>query len=321
LAASPAFCILAGNGIALLEQTPGQKRDMSHRMWLLLGLSVVAVGAARSLYNYYADPTYVRSDYRGIAELIARMGRERDAVLLNAPNQWEVFTYYYPEQPNRAPVYPLCRTRPPVEAEVVAELGAIVANHDRLFVLYWAAEQSDPERIVERWLETHTFKAADEWYGDVRLVIYAVPQDLATIEMAHPLDDVRLGESIALHGYTLVPDTAQRGDILQITLFWEALGVPEGRYKTFLHLVDAGGQIVSQFDGEPGDGMNLTTGWQPERGVFRDRYGVIVPMSVPAGAYQLLVGMYDVSGSPRLPVQIDGQPAGDTLPLATVKVR
>lgn len=321
LVASPAFCILVGNGIALLEQTSGQGQDTSHRMWLLLGLSIVAVGSARSLSKYYGDPAYARSDYRGIAELITRMGREGDAVLLNAPNQWEVFTYYYPPSANHAPVYPLCRSRPPVEAEVVAELVEIAARHDRLFVLYWAAEQSDPERIVEHWLEANSYKATDEWYGDVRLAIYAVPQDLATVEMAHLLENVRLGESIALRGYTLTPAAAQRGDILQITLFWEAFSVPGGRYKTFLHLVDAGGQIVSQFDGEPGNGLNLTTLWQPEQGVFADRYGVLVPVSTPPGVYRLLVGLYDVSGEPRLAILENDAPIGDALTLATIQVR
>jgi hypothetical protein len=267
------------------------------------------------------DPAYARSDYRGIAELIARMGREGDAVLLNAPNQWEVFTYYYPERPNRAPVYPLCRTRPPVKAEVITELQEIASRHNRLFVLYWAAEQSDPEHIVERWLEENGYKAADEWYGDVRLVIYAVPHDLATMKMAHHLDNVHLGESIALRGYTLAPDAIQPGDILQVTLFWEALAIPDGRYKTFLHLVDADGQIVAQFDGEPGDGINLTTDWQPQQGIFADRYGVLVPITAQAGTYQLLVGMYDISGEPRLPILKNDVLIGDMLALATIHIQ
>ncbi len=319
--ASPAFCVLVGEGVALLEQGSGQTRTMGQRMWLLLGLSLVAVGSARSLHNYYANPDYARSDYRGIAELITRMGREGDAVLLDAPNQWEVFTYYFQPGPNRAPVYPLCRTRPPVEAEVVAELEEIVSGHSRLYALYWAVEQSDPQRIVERWLEAHTFKALDRWYGDVRLVIYAAPQALDEVEMAHALPDVRLGESIALRGYTLTPATVQRGDILQVTLFWQALRAPDARYKTFLHLVDADGQIVAQFDGEPGDGMRLTTQWSPGDGVFPDRYGVLVPLDVPAGVYRLLAGMYDLSGAPRLPISVDGAPAGDVLTLAEVIVQ
>jgi mannosyltransferase len=318
LVASPAFCLLVGQGIAVLEQTPGSRRTMSSRLWLLLGLGMIGLASARSLRNYYLNPAYARADYRGIAEHIRQVGREGDAILLNAPNQWEVFTYYYR---GPAPVYPLARSRPPREEVVNAELVDIAAQHRRLFALYWATAESDPQRLVERWLEANAFKAADVWYGDVRLVTYAVPEALEDVEMAYPLRDVRLGEAIALRGYTLAPERVERGDILQVTLFWEAIDVPAGRYKVFLHLVDEQGQIASQFDGEPGHGMNLTTGWRPEDGVFPDRYGVLVPQALAPGQYRLLVGMYDASGAPRLPVSIEGDPAGDVFVLAQVEIR
>ncbi len=318
LVASPAFCLLVGQGIALLESTPGRRRTVSSQFWLLVGMGLVGVGAARSLRNYYFNPAYARADYRSIAGSIAQVEREGDAILLNAPNQWEVFTYYYRGQ---AAVYPLCRTRPPREERVVTELAEIAARHPRLFALYWAVEESDPERIVERWLEANAFKAADMWYGDVRLVTYAVPEALEAVKMAHPLEDVRLGEAIALRGYNLAPDAMQRGDILQVTLFWEALDVPSARYKVFLHLVNGSGQIISQYDSEPGHGMNLTINWRPEQGVFPDRYGISVPATLASGPYQLLVGMYDVSGAPRLPISVDGESAGDVLALATIEIR
>jgi hypothetical protein len=318
LVSSPAFCVLVGAGIALLAKSPDPRGHISSRLWLLLGLGIVGVGAARSLRNYHFDPAYARSDYRGIAASIEAMERAGDAVLLNAPNQWEVFTYYYK---GRVPVYPLCKSRPPSEEKVVAELEEIAARHQRLYVLYWATIESDPERIIERWLEANTFKASDVWRGEVRLVVYAVPEALDTVEMAYSLEDVRLGETIALRGYTLSPDQVQRGDILLVTLFWEALDVPPGRYKVFLHLTDDSGHPFSQYDGEPGDGMNLTSNWKPEQGVFADRYGVLVPGKLAGGEYQLLVGMYDLSGAPRLPISIAGEPAGDAFVLTTVDVR
>jgi hypothetical protein len=239
-------------------------------------------------------------------------------VLLNAPNQWEVFTYYYR---GPAPVYPLARARPPRPDQVAAELGDIAARHKRLFALYWATAESDPERLIERWLEANAFKAEDVWYGDVRLATYALPEALEAVEIETPLRDVRLGESISLRGYSLAPDVVRRGDIVQVTLFWEALHAPTGRYKVFVHLVDDEGKIVSQFDGEPGHGMNLTTAWRPEKGVFPDRYGVLVPRTLAPGTYRLLVGMYDVSGAPRLPISVQGTPAGDAMPLTTIQVR
>jgi hypothetical protein len=317
LVASPAFCILVGLGIAVLEHTPAPRRTLSNQLWLLLGMGIVGLGAARSLRNYYMNPDYARADYRGMAHDIRSAECEGDAILLNAPNQWEVFTYYYR---GPAPVYPLPRSRPPREEQVIDELEQIAAQHQRVFALYWATGESDPERIVERWLEANAYKAADTWYGDVRMVTYAVPE-AETVEMDHPLEQVHLGEAIALRGYTLTPEAVQCGDILQVTLFWEALDVPPGRYKVFLHLVDDQGQIVSQYDGEPGHGLNLTTQWRPERGTFPDRYGVSVPARLAPGTYRLLVGMYDVSGAPRLPVSVAGAPVGDVLTLATIEIR
>ena len=323
LAGSPAFCVLVGGGIAALEKTSGDKRPLSNQLWLLLGLGLVGVGAARSLRSYYYDPAYARADYRSMAATIARMGQQGDAILLDAPNQWEVFTYYYRGQ---APVYPICRSRPCPRAQTEAELDEIAAGHQRLFALYWATEESDPERVVERWLEQNAFKASDTWYGDVRLVVYGVGQGSAAGEAgrsrpATSLEDVCLGEAIALRGYSLTQQTVRRGDVLQVTLFWEATAVPAGRYKVFLHLVSAGGQLVAQVDSEPGNGMNLTSSWHPEQGMFADRYGVIVPETAPSGPYQLLLGMYDVSGTPRLPIWVDGAASGDALPLATIEVQ
>lgn len=323
LVASPAFSILVGLGIARLEGHPSGRhlsgrRTMANQLWLLLGMGIVALAGVRSLRHYYFDPDYARTDYRGIAQTIRRENRAGDAILLNAPNQWEVFTYYYL---GPAPVYPLPRSRPPQEESVHTELARIAAQHARIYALYWATSESDPASIVERWLEANTFKARDEWIGDVRLVVYAVPEALGAVEMERRLQDVRLGEAIALRGYSLAPDLLNGGDILEITLFWEALSVPKGRYKVFAHLVDERGAILAQYDGEPGHGLNLTTGWNPESGVFPDRYGILIPAGAKAGEYTLHVGMYDVSGAPRLPLSIAGQSAGDNLSLGSVQVR
>jgi hypothetical protein len=318
LVASPAFSVLVGAGIAVLERSSEPRRSAANRLWLMLGMLIVGGAAARSLRNYYFDPAYARSDYRAMVSFIEGQEREGDAVLLNAPNQWEVFTYYHQQH---VPVYPLPRSRPPREEQVIAELVEIAAKHDRLFVLYWATEESDPERIVERWLGANAFKASDTWYGEVRLAVYGVPEGLSVAEMEHPLKGVRLGETISLRGYTVSPENARRGDTLLVTLFWEALDVPTGRYKVFLHLAGADGLPVAQYDGEPGDGMKLTTGWRPEEGAFADRYGVAVPPTLIPGEYRLLVGMYEVSGAPRLPVTFDGSPAGDSLAIATLEIR
>ncbi len=130
--------------------------------------------------------------------------------------------------------------------------------------------------------------------------------------------DARLGDSIALEGYALPEAAFAPGDIIPLTLFWRTETTPAERYKVFVHLSDAAGTLVAQTDTEPGGGFALTTLWQPGQSLV-DRYGVLAPPNLAPGDYRLLVGMYGFSGE-RLPVTLNGQPTGDTLPLTTLTV-
>ncbi len=263
-----------------------------------------------ALQHLYADPTYARDDYRDLAARIAAEARPGDAILLSAPNQWEVFTYYYR---GSLPVYPAPYRPNPSEA--VTWVDEIVAKHTRLFVLFWGDAESDPQRLIEPYLARNAYKAVDTWISTVRLAVYgtAALPDTPAVSL-----DARLGDTIALEGYAL-PETAfAPGDVIPLTLFWRAEVTPAERYKVFVHLVNADGTLVAQTDAEPGGGFALTTLWQPGEGQI-DRYGVLVPPDSTPGEHRLLVGMYGFSGE-RLPVTLDGQPAGDALPLATLTV-
>jgi mannosyltransferase len=316
--ASPAFCLLIGRGLyqALAPRSAG---GVGVRSVILLpaalSVGLILSFSYESLDNLYFDPAYARADYREMARTIQAVARPGDGIILNAANQWEVFTYYYPEVER---VYPLPRSRPVREAEVVAELENITTSHDRLFAIFWAEAESDPERLVERWLDAHAYKAADEWWGDVRLVTYAVPAAPPTEMRTHL--DARLGEHIILHGYTLLAERLAPGDILQVTLFWEGTAPIEQRYKVFLHLLNGEGELVAQRDSEPGGGLALTTTWTPGE-MLPDNHGILIPLDTPPGTYQLLAGLYLLTDpEARLPVSFDGEPAGEVLPLAPITV-
>ena len=278
----------------------------------LAGLLLLALLWAQltSLQHLYADPAYARDDYRGLAACIAAEARPGDAILLSAPNQWEVFTYYYR---GSLPVYPAPYRPDPAKA--ARWVDGITADHARLFVLFWGDAESDPERLIEPYLARDAYKAGDTWISTVRLVVYgtgALP-DMPIVSLG-----ARFGDTIALEGYALPQTTFAPGDVVPLTLFWRAESTPAERYKIFVHLVDAGGALVAQTDSEPGGGFTLTSLWSPGESLT-DRYGVLVPPDSAPGEYRLLVGMYGFSGE-RLPVTLDGQPAGDALPLTTLTV-
>jgi mannosyltransferase len=314
LVGCPAFCLILAQGIIRLSEVAGSKYLVTRYLLPVTCLIFIAVASNNPLRNYYFDPQYARDDYRGIAQYISALERKGDAILLNAPNQWEIFTYYYKGD---SPVYPLPRSRPLDEVQTAEELTEIAAKHDRIFAVLWAVDESDPGRFVEGWLVERAYKALDTWYGGVRLAIYAVPT-APPREVQNPLN-VKLGEEIALLGYNLLAREVEAGDILPLTLFWQTLAQPTERYKVFVHLLDEAGHIVGQQDSEPGGGLNITTIWQPGETVA-DNYGVLIRPGTPPGEYRIEVGMYNPISGQRLTVSEGGQDRGDHLLLDSITV-
>ncbi len=288
------------------------------RLLLVVLAAAVLVGSARSLINMYYEPAYARADYRGMAEQIAGEAQPNAGIVLNAANQWEVFTYYHQEG---APVYPLPRGYPD-QALIDQELSQIADQHSRIYALFWGEAERDPQRFVERWLDANAFKARDEWRGDVRFVTYAVPS--STSELFEIDDDAvagaRFGDVIQLESVKLLSDDLLPGDIIQVELAWKTDEVIDQRYKVFLHLVDKNGEILAQRDSEPGGGLALTTTWTPGE-TITDNHGVLVPFEVQPGQYSLVLGLYNaLDPTDRLPIYSAGGET-DSLLLTTITIR
>jgi mannosyltransferase len=302
LVATPAANLLLACG--LLAPLPAPSHRSRIVSWALRGLQLAAallilVPGILALRNYYTDPAYARDDYRSIAAYIDATGRPGDAVLLNAPGQQEVLSYYYHGD---LPVYPLPQSRPLDPAATEASLVEMAQPGGRAFAVLWATDESDPERFVEGWLDAHAYKALDSWYGNVRLAVYAIPEQ-APGTPAHqlelPLQNPANGDAITLLGYSLLNDRLAAGDIAQFTLFWQADRTPARRYKVFVHVLDEGNHIVGQRDAEPGGGVRLTDGWAPGE-VIVDNYGLPVHPATPPGQYRVELGMYDAETGQRL---------------------
>ncbi len=128
----------------------------------------------------------------------------------------------------------------------------------------------------------------------------------------YPLQ-VRLGEGIRFSGYDLGAKEVKAGELLELTLYWQALGEMERSYTVFVHLLDERNQIWGQKDTIPGGGSMPTTGWV-EGEVITDRYEVMVMPEAPAGRYLLECGVYLAETGERLPVfDMAGESLGDRL--------
>ncbi|MBI3287420.1 MAG: glycosyltransferase family 39 protein [Chloroflexi bacterium] len=311
LLASPGFYLLLARGIGGEWLTSSRARSIFSSALFI----PVALASLASLQNYYFNPRYALDDYRGLARYIAENGRPGDAVLLNAPTQIEIFSYYYAEG---LPLYPLPLQRPLDPIATQTQLGEIAAQHQRLYAILWATQESDPGRFIEGWLDQHAYKALETWFDGVRLVLYGLPGEIPSDRITH-LRRILLGEEIEFLGYDLPRTRLTPGEIVPVTLFWRARGPIADRYKVFIHVLDSAERIVAQRDSEPGGGALPTTTWTVGETIL-DREGVLLPPDTPPGEYRIAVGVYHWISGERLPVQEEGGPLDTRFLLLPIRI-
>src|SRR5205823_5265794 len=197
-------------------------------------------------FAQYFDPALARDDYRGLVAAISRDAGAGDAVLLVAPNQTEIFDYYYHGD---LPAIGLPAQRPIDVQDTIARLEAIRAQYGRVWLVSWAMAEADPRGVIASWLAENGFQATHQWYGSVQLSLVGFGSRTATTEKV----DAALDNGIVLDAFRIGSRTLKPGDTLDLTLVWRAAGGPTpDHWKVFTHLVSGSSVIVAQRDAEPG---------------------------------------------------------------------
>jgi hypothetical protein len=131
---------------------------------------------------------------------------------------------------------------------------------------------------------------------------------------------MNLGDLVSLVGYEAVDEAIAPGQILRLSLFWEAIDDPLDDYVVFAHLLDSEGKVVAQHDGQPLGGLRPTATWAVGETV-RDNHGLLIPRGTLPGEYQLVTGMYLQASGQRLAVSgAMERVAGDAIVLGTVEI-
>ncbi len=311
LPAQIAFALWLGRGVWAvwtLEMPPRTGFAIVPRMAVVAAMIGITLNMWSGLRFLYHDADYQRDDYRGIVHDLTLDLRPDDAVILDAPNQEEVFQYYYD---GTASVYPLPPGLGGDDAATLAQVEEIIDSHSQIFAVYWGETERDPNRVVEGTLTTNAYEVDSQWYGDVRLVRYTTPLKPAiTAESG-----ARFGDHITLERYALSSDTLHPGDVLQVRLDWRTNTPLDTRYKVFVQLLNPDGTLATQRDSEPGGGLALTTTWTPGE-IVADQHALLIPNNLSPANYSLIVGLYNIDHpQARLPVN-----AGDYLLLGEITV-
>jgi hypothetical protein len=175
-----------------------------------------------------------------------------------------------------------------------------------------------PGDVLQEW---YTLSAADDIpSGDVVLTLNLLdelgdpvlvdPVEIATVwiqavepsfELPHDVDQrdtFDLEGKVALLTYDVEP-LVKPGENVEVTLYWRAQREMDTSCKVFVHLYDGEGGILAQRDRMPGLGARPTSAWETGE-IVADRYYLPIGSDIPAGRYQLAVGLYDPQTGERL---------------------
>jgi len=315
---TPAYLVLVGAGlnwISDLRLLTSDFRPLISKVLLAAGIAAVLAPQIVALRAWFTDPSFVKGEYGKAMTFVSTRTQPGDILLLNNYIQWGLFDYY---RPANVPAKLVPTEALGSDARTDAELEKLVAGKTRAWLVdFGYAAQYDPEHRAERWLAQHGYKQLAQDFIGVRVSLY----DLACHPGGSPAHrlDAKVGQSIALVGYTLEGDSARPGDSICLTLFWQAVDKVPQSYTVFAHVVDSTGQPVAQTDSPPLGGTAPTDSWQVGA-TIADRYAILIKPNTSPGQYELRVGMYPWPDLTPLPVTSNGQPAGNYVLLTTIRV-
>jgi hypothetical protein len=146
------------------------------------------------------------------------------------------------------------------------------------------------------------------------VVRYYAPADRVPQRQVNVSFDNRLN----LLGYSLQPDPPASPAEVKLTLYWQLDQSLEEDHAILVHLRDGKGQTVEHFDFQPFDGILPTSVW-PVGLEIREARRFSLPVGLPPGEYQVVIGLYLPDTLERLPV-IDDASGENVVNLGSVVV-
>jgi 4-amino-4-deoxy-L-arabinose transferase-like glycosyltransferase len=120
--------------------------------------------------------------------------------------------------------------------------------------------------------------------------------------------DATFAGMVSLRAYEL--EGEREGQPAVLTLYWQALERPDFDYSAFVHVVNSEGQVVFQVDGAPGEGESYPLqNWQAGD-IVADRRQLAANLD-SWEAPEIRIGLYNWIDGQRLPLTMNGVPAGD----------
>ncbi|MBI3977511.1 MAG: glycosyltransferase family 39 protein [Chloroflexi bacterium] len=294
---TPAYFLFIGLGIAHL----GRIRPLL----AVAALAFVGVSSLAALHSYYTDPRYARYDLRAAARYVVQEERAGDGVAVMGELVESVFRYYYR---GSLPIY---RIRTGRVQEVAGDLSTIAPTHRRLWLLPYAADDTD--RAAEGWLDGHGYRVEALWFKTARLRLYDIPAGRPEVveSPAVPWEGGPL-----LTGLSLSRTTVDAGESIDGRFTFR--GIPsQDDYSIVVRLLDRDGHALAHTDRALREGN-----WEEATpSLVSMGVAVAVPYGTPPGSLELSIGLRHTGGHSLAYLDENGSPKGTLLPVARITVR
>jgi hypothetical protein len=100
------------------------------------------------------------------------------------------------------------------------------------------------------------------------------------------------GDDLLLTGYQYSQREVEAGDVLTVSLLWQALDNDLPDYAIQMYILDENGKIVGDRDSRPQDGGSNTSTWNAGD-VVLDNHNLYIGKSLPPGHYRVQVALLD----------------------------
>ena len=250
-------------------------------------LLAAVIGSSLLPIANMANGTYVRSQYGSHTREVNALGTINEAVVLNGPSQYPLYSYYASRGGIGLPVFALPRGAPAPEPSTSNELGQITQRFSGIWLFLYAVDDYDPARIIEQWLNAHAFRAPPRWTVNGRLIRYVTDRgaDLGQVPAAQVLAP---GWTIAA---ALPKGPVAAGSLVPILVDISSDARPQSTPKLRLRLIDDRGFLWGEADEPLGSGF-ATVDQLVERGRHVERRAIGIAAGASTGTLRVEGHLY-----------------------------
>lgn len=306
LTAAPAYTLILA---ALIAAPPLRSRAFRQIIGGLVFAAALGI-SAYSLYHYYFEPMYFKApDWRALTRYLSEYATDDDLIVQAAAD--EAFTFYFGENNVAGDLIYL----PANPRQSEEEIEQILAEQTAAYNATWYVAEAPS--WINRSVPINWLTANLQLVRDTSIPRLPIRQFMAWENVGvwggEPLATFTRPNGEPLVGVLGSEWWIEPDEELTLWVYWQPLGQTMGSLKTFVHLIGADPQPITQDDQFPQEGHELTATWEIGS-VYRDVY--TLPLGgVSPGTYQLLVGWYDPVNAGRMPT-----PQGDTYTLGSITI-